>query len=505
MPYLLGLDIGTSGAKALLCDERGAVLATALEEYPLHAPQPQWSEQHPADWWRGAQAALRAVVSEAGVPPGEIVGLGLTGQMHGSVFLDTSDAVIRPALLWNDQRTAAECAEIARRVGEKRLLQIAGNPALTGFQAPKILWLRNHEPQHYAKLRSVLLPKDYIRLLLTGERATDASDAAGTLLLDLRARDWSDEVLQALEIPREWLPRVYESPEVTGRLLPEVAASLGLPAGLPVVAGGGDNAAAAVGTGIIRPGVLSSSIGTSGVLFAHSDALAFDPQGRLHTFCHAVPGKYHLMGVTLAAGGSLRWLRDAVCDPEKALAPRLGVDPYELMTREAERAPVGAEGLLFLPYLTGERSPHLDPLARGAFVGLSSRHTRVHLIRAVMEGVVYSLRDSFEIMRELGLPLEEIRATGGGGKSALWRQMQASIYGAPVARLRAEEGPAYGAALLAGVGAGLFASVEHAADIATEVAGRTEPIADEAARYDQFYGVYRTLYGALREAMHALA
>jgi xylulokinase len=504
MPYLLGLDIGTSGAKALLCDASGALLATALEEYPLASPQPLWSEQNPADWWRGSQAALRAVLAQAGVPAGEIAGLGLTGQMHGSVFLDESDAVIRPALLWNDQRTAAECDEITRRVGAERLLALAGNPALTGFQAPKILWLRNREPENYARLRRVLLPKDYIRLLLTGERATDASDAAGTLLLDLRARNWSDEILAALEIPRDWLPRVYEGPEVTGRLLPDVARSLGLPAGLPVVAGGGDNAAAAVGTGIIRPGAVSSSIGTSGVLFAHSDELAFDPRGRLHTFCHTVPGKYHLMGVTLAAGGSLRWLRDTVCDPEKALAPRLGVDPYELMTREAERAPVGAEGLVFLPYLTGERSPHLDPLARGAFVGLSSRHARAHLIRAVMEGVVYSLRDSFEIMRELGVPLQQIRATGGGGKSAFWRQMQADIYGAPVEQLRAEEGPAYGAALLAGVGAGLFASVEDAADAAVAVAARTEPRPADAGRYDQFYGVYRTLYGALRDGMHAL-
>jgi xylulokinase len=502
MPYLLGLDIGTSGAKALLCDEKGVVVSTALAEYPLYSPQPLWSEQDPADWWRGVQEALRAVLQQSAVRPDEIVALGLAGQMHGAVFLDAQQQVIRPAPLWNDQRTAAECAEITERVGAARLIALAGNPALTGFQAPKIIWLRNHEPEHFARLAHVLLPKDYIRLQLTGELATDASDAAGTLLLDLHSRDWSDEILAALDLPRRWLPRVYEGPEITGTLLPAVAAALGLPAGLPVAAGGGDNAAAAVGTGIIRPGVVSSSIGTSGVIFAHSDTPAFDPEGRLHTFCHAVPGKYHLMGVTLAAGGSLRWLRDAVCDPEKALATRLGIDPYDLMVRQAERVPPGAEGLLFLPYLTGERAPHLDPLARGAFVGLTTRHTRAHMIRAVMEGVAYSLRDSLEIMRGLGVELGEVRATGGGGKSPLWRSMQAGIYGLPVAQLRAEEGPAYGAALLAGVGVGIFGSVEAAADAAVSIAGRTDPA--DTARYDASYSIYRTLYPALSGAMHEL-
>src|SRR5262245_41630279 len=309
MSYLLGLDIGTSGAKALLCDDRGSVLATATAEYPLYSPFPLWSEQDPADWWRGARQALRDAVANAGVDATQIAGLGLTGQMHGAVFLDPQGAVIRPALLWNDQRTAAECAEITERVGAARLTAIAGNPALTGFQAPKILWLRNHESQHYARVAQVLLPKDYIRLLLTGARAADAADAAGTLLLDLQTRDWSDEILGALEIPREWLPRVYEGPEVTGALLPRVAGELGLRAGLPVIAGGGDNAAAAIGTGIVRESIVSSSIGTSGVIFAHSDRIALDPQGRLHTFCHSVPGQYHLMAVTLSAGGSFQWLR----------------------------------------------------------------------------------------------------------------------------------------------------------------------------------------------------
>ena len=501
MPYLLGLDIGTSGAKALLCDQDGRVHATATAEYPLSAPFPLWSEQDPADWWRGARVALRDAVAQAGVDTAQIAGLGLTGQMHGAVFLDERGAVIRPALLWNDQRTAAECDEIAERVGARLLIAIAGNPALTGFQAPKILWLRNHEPERYARLAQVLLPKDYIRLLLTSVSATDASDAAGTLLLDLHERDWSDDILQKLEIPRAWLPRVFEGPQVTGALLPEVAHELGLPAGLPVVAGGGDNAAAAVGTGVVRSGIVSSSIGTSGVIFAHADAIALDPQGRLHSFCHAVPGLYHLMAVTLSAGGSLRWLRDALRESDSGTQAL----SYDEMSAAAAMVPPGAAGLVFLPYLTGERTPHLDPLARGAFVGLTARHSAAHMIRAVMEGVVFSLRDGLEIMRGLGLPIDQIRATGGGGRSPLWRQLQADIYGAEVATLAAEEGPAYGAALLAGVGAGLFASVGAAVDRCVSVVGITRPDPDAQARYDEVYAIYRELYGALRESMHALA
>lgn len=516
MPYLLGLDIGTSGAKALLCDEGGRVVASATAEYPLLTAQPLWSEQHPADWWRGAKEALRAVAAQADAA--QIKGLGLTGQMHGAVFLDGAGQVIRPALLWNDQRTAAECAEITARVGAERLIAVAGNPALTGFQAPKILWLRNHEPHNYARVAQVLLPKDYIRLMLTGARAADAADAAGTLLLDLRARDWSDEILQALDIPRAWLPEVYEGPEVTGALLPEVARELGLPPGLPVAAGGGDNAAAAVGTGVVRAGVVSSSIGTSGVLFAHADTIALDPQGRLHTFCHDVPGQYHLMAVTLAAGGSFQWLRNTLGTRDEGretseaarsapprpslLTPRLS---YDDLTGMAASVPPGAEGLIFLPYLSGERTPHLDPLARGAFVGLTTRHTVAHMARAVMEGVTYSLRDGLEIMRGLGLSFGQIRATGGGGKSAFWRQMQADVYAAPVATLAAEEGPAYGAALLAGVASGVFRDVYDAVDRCVRVTGETAPDERAAAQYERVYAVYRDAYGALRETMHRLA
>lgn len=498
MEALIGLDIGTSGAKAVVADREGRLLAAATAEYPLSQPRPLWSEQDPADWWRGAREALRAAVAQSGVPAGQIAGLGLTGQMHGATFLDAGDQVIRPAILWNDQRTAAACAEITELVGAERLIAITGNPALTGFQAPKIVWLRREEPANYARVASVLLPKDYIRLLLTGERATDASDAAGTLLLDLRSRDYSQEVLDAFGIPRAWLPRVYEGPEVTGRLRAAVAEELGLPAGLPVVAGGGDNAAAAVGTGVVRAGVVSSSIGTSGVLFAHSDGPALDPGGRLHGFCHAVPGAYHLMAVTLAAGGAFQWLRDTL----RAVAPDLG---FAQLAALAAEAPPGAEGLLFAPYLSGERTPHLDPLARGAWVGLTGRHGLGHMARAVMEGVVFALRDGLEIMRGLGVPADEIRATGGGGRHALWLQLQADIYGAPVQTLAAEEGPAYGAALLAGVGAGVFADVSEAVARGVRVTGSTEPDAGRARLYDELYATYRGVYPALRETMHALA
>ncbi len=498
MSYLLGLDIGTSGAKALVCDEQGHVLATSLAEYPLLTPQPLWSEQHPIDWWHAAKVALRNVVTQSGISPGDIAALGLTGQMHGAVFLDSSNAVIRPALLWNDQRTAAECEQISQIVGTTRLIEIAGNPALTGFQAPKIRWLRNHEPEHYARVAQVLLPKDYIRLLLTGVAATDVSDAAGTLLLDLRSRDWSTEILAALEIPRTWLPRVYEGPAITATLLPAIAAEIGLPADIPVAAGGGDNAAAAVGTGVVRAGVVSSSIGTSGVLFAHSDTIALDPHGRLHTFCHTVPGQYHLMAVTLAAGGSFRWFRDVLGQGAASLS-------YQDLTTLAAATPAGAEGLIFLPYLSGERTPHLDPLARGAFVGLTTRHTLGHMARAVLEGVVYSLRDGLTIMRDLGLPLGQIRATGGGGKSALWCQMQADIYGTEVATLVAEDGPAYGAALLGGVAAGVFSSVQAAADQCVSIATITHPNTAEQTQYERVYAIYHDAYATMRGTLHALA
>jgi len=491
MTKLLALAIGTTGVRCVAVDERGALLADASHEYQLLSPHPGWSEQRPEDWWEASQQAMQDVASQTG---DDIGGIGLAGQMHGAVFLDKGDAVIRPAILWNDQRTEAQCHTITDRVGHARLTEITGNPALTGFQAPKILWLRDNEPQHYERLASVLLPKDYIRLKLTGEKATDASDAAGTLLLDLKARTWSSEILQALEIDRSWLPDVHESPDRTGETTEEIGKNLGLPRQTTVAAGAGDNAAAAVGNGIVKGGLASCSIGTSGVLFAHSDTAATDPSGRVHAFCHAVPGRYHLMGVTLAAGGSLRWWRDLT-----------GNATYDELTKRAEETAPGAEGLVFLPYLTGERTPHLDPNARGAFVGLTSRHGLGHLTRAVMEGVAFSLRDSLEIITALGADPEQIRATGGGAKSRFWRQLLADVLGRPIVRTAADEGPAYGAALLAGVAAGVFGSVEEACAGITLRGDVNEPNDDRHRRYSEYYAIYKDLYPATRSAMHDLA
>jgi xylulokinase len=489
---LIGLDIGTSGARALAVSESGEVIAAAAQGYPLLTPRPGWTEQNPEDWWQASRKVL-AEVAEA--VKGKVAGIGLTGQMHGAVFVDADDRVIRPALLWNDQRTAAQCAEITDRVGRERLLAIAGNPALTGFQAPKVLWLREAEPASYARLAHLLLPKDFIRLRLAGEYATDASDASGTLLLDLRRRTWSDEILKALELPREWLPAVREGPEDTGRLRADVAAELGLPAGIPIAAGGGDNAAAAVGCGIVEERIASSSIGTSGVLFAYTPQFTPDPSGRLHAFCHAVPGAYHLMGVTLSAGGSLNWWRQVLGEQHE----------YDALIELAASAPVGSEGLLFLPYLSGERTPHLDPSARGAFFGLTARHGLNHLTRAVMEGVTYSLADCLQVMIDLGVKLNHIRAIGGGARSELWRQIQADVYGMPVRRTTVDEGPAYGAALLAGVTAGHFKNVSEACSVIQLRPDVAEPNKDNTRLYSRYLKVYRDLYPATSGAMAQLS
>jgi len=488
---LIGLDIGTSGARALAVSDSGDVIASAAQEYPLLTPRPGWTEQNPEDWWEASRKVLAEVASAV---KGKVAGIGLTGQMHGAVFLDANDRVIRPALLWNDQRTSAQCNEITDRVGRERLLAIAGNPALTGFQAPKVLWLREAEPASYARLTHLLLPKDFIRLRLAGEYATDASDASGTLLLDLRRRTWSEEILNALELPREWLPNVYEGPDETGRLLVDVAAELGLPAGIPIAAGGGDNAAAAVGCGVVEEGIASSSIGTSGVLFAYTPQFTPDPSGRLHAFCHAVPGAYHLMGVTLSAGGSLNWWRQVLGEQHD----------YDALIELAASAPVGSEGLLFLPYLSGERTPHLDPSARGAFFGLTARHRLNHLTRAVMEGVTYSLADCLQLMIDLGVKLNHIRAIGGGARSELWRQIQADVFGMPVRQTAVEEGPAYGAALLAGVTAGQFKDVHEASSLVRLRPEVAEPNRDNAQLYRRYLKIYRDLYPATTAAMAQL-
>jgi xylulokinase len=430
MAVFLGIDVGTSGTKTLAIREDGKILASATEEYPLASPKPGWSEQAPEDWWQATLKSVRRILASRQIKPADVAGIGLSGQMHGSVFLDKKHQVIRPAILWNDQRTAKECAEIERRAGgRKKLIQLVANPALTGFTAPKILWLRANEPRNYARTVKVLLPKDYVRFRLTGEFATEVSDASGTLLLDVKRRAWCKPLLDKLEIDPSLLPSVHESHEITGRLAGDPAEALGLRAGVPVVGGGGDQAAGAVGNGIVKSGAISATLGTSGVVFAHSDKVQIDPHGRVHTFCHAVAGKWHVMGVVLSAGGSLQWYRNRLCGEETAQALRQRVDTYDILAAQAAEAGPGCEGLFFLPYLTGERTPHADPHARGAWVGLTIRHGRPHLVRSVMEGAAFAMRDCLEIIKGMHIPVKEIRLSGGGARSKLWRQIQADVYG----------------------------------------------------------------------------
>ena len=496
MTYFLGIDSSTTATKALLIDEAGRVVGVASSEYSFDAPQPLWSEQEPALWWSATVDSIRQLLHDTSVDATAVRAIGLTGQMHGLVLLDKAGDVLRPSILWNDQRTAQQCDDIRARVGVERLIKITGNDALTGFTAPKILWVRDHEPDVYRRVRHVLLPKDYVRYRLTDDFATDKAGAAGTLLLDLRARNWSDEVLDALEIPRAWLPPTHEGTETTGVLSEEAAAATGLPAGIPVVGGGGDQAAGAVGVGAVEPGIVSLVLGTSGVVFASVGEPFIAPGGRAHAFCHAAPGLWHLMGVMLSAAGSLRWYRDT-------LAP--GVDFDELLAPAAEVAP-GSDGLLFLPYLTGERTPHPDPLARGAFVGLTVRHAQPHLTRAVLEGVAFGLRDSFELIREAGLTeIKQIRVAGGGARSPLWRQILADVLNHELVTVNTEQGAAYGAALLAGVGLGAWSDVASACGAVIEVTGSTSPNGEAVAAYERRYPLYRGLYGSLRETFEGLA
>ncbi len=505
MAHLLGIDVSTTGAKALLIDERGNVAGGATTEYPLSTPRPLWSEQSPADWWHGVRSSIQAALNKTGLKGEDVSGVGLTGQMHGLVMMDKSGQVLRPAILWNDQRTGLQCAEITERVGGlSNLLKLTGNAVLPGFTAPKIVWVRENEPAVYEKTAHILLPKDYARFCLTGEYATEVSDASGTSLLDVARRRWSDPMLSALDIPKDWLPRCTESPEISGQISAAAARETGLKPGTPVVGGGGDQAAQAVGSGIVQAGIISVTLGTSGVVFAHSDKFAAEAQGRLHSFCHAVPGKWHLMGVMLSAGGSFRWLRDSLGEPERTAASLSGEDPYDLLTRAAARAPAGCQGLLFLPYLTGERTPYPDPQARGAFIGLTVHHNKDHIIRSVMEGVSFGLRDSLELIKSLGVPIAQVRASGGGARSALWRQIQADVFGNELVLVNVTEGAAYGAALLAGVGAGIFAGVEEAVARTVKITQRIAPVAANVERYQAIYPVYRTLYPALAPSFHAL-
>jgi len=495
--YLLGLDVGTTGTKALLIDESGAIVARAVSEYELATPHPNWAEQDPADWWQATCQTIQSVLAEADVAGDEVAGLGLSGQMHGSVFLDENDQVIRPAILWCDQRTAEQCEWITERVGAEDVVAETCNPVLTGFTAPKIIWLRQNEPANYERLRKVLLPKDYIRFLLTGEYATDVSDASGTSLFNVPQRCWSDLILERIDLPYEMLPQVYESPEVTGQVSKIAAEVTGLAAGTPVVGGGGDQAAGAVGNGIVTTGVFSSTVGTSGVVFAHLDEPLLDKQLRTHTFCHAVPGKWHVMGVVLSAGGSFRWLRDNLCRHEIAQSKESGRDPYEYMTEAAADVPPGAEGLIFLPYLTGERTPYANPNAKGVFFGLTLRHTRAHMIRAVMEGVAFAMRDSFEIIRAMGVEAAQIRASGGGARSKLWRQIQADVTGQAHCTINVDEGPAFGVALLAGVGTGIYANVPEACSATITVVDELAPSPAQTQLYEGYYRLYQELYQQL--------
>ncbi|MEZ6128114.1 MAG: xylulokinase [Planctomycetaceae bacterium] len=505
MAVFLGIDIGTSGTKTLAVREDGSILASATVEYPLSSPKPGWSEQEPVDWWDASVQSVQQVMNSARLKAADVKGIGLSGQMHGSVFLNKSGNVIRPALLWNDQRTAAECAEIEQRAGgRKKLIKMVANPALTGFTAPKILWLRNNEPKNFEKTVQVLLPKDYVRFRLTGDFATEVSDASGTLLLDVVKRKWSKKLLEKLELDSGLLPKVYESEDVTGTLTAAAAEAMGLAVGTPVVGGGGDQAASAIGNGIVRKGVVSATMGTSGVVFAHSDEVQVDPAGRLHTFCHAVRGKWHVMGCVLSAGGSLQWFRNQLCQSEVASAKEQNIDPYQLITQQAAAAPPGSEGLFFLPYLTGERTPHADPNARACWIGLSLRHGKGHMARAVMEGATYAMRDSLEIAKEMQIPVKEIRLSGGGARSAFWRQMQADIYGQPVVTINAEEGPAYGVALLAAAGTGAYKNVVEACNATISIATTTAPNATARKTYNAAFPVYQTLYQSLRKDFAAI-
>ena len=487
---LLGLDVGTGGTRAVLIDRDGVVLASATCDHaPFASPHTGWAEQDPADWWRASAAAIREV--QAAAPDRAIEAIGLSGQMHGAVLLDAQEQVVRPAIIWCDQRTGRECREITDTIGAERLIELTSNPALTGFTLPKLLWVRRHEPQAWQRIRSVLLPKDFVRMRLTGVRATDLADASGTLLYDVTHRRWSDDVLAALHLDPSWLPRAFEGPEVTGVVSAQAAHETGLPEGTPVVAGGGDQAAGAVGMGAVRPGVVSVTLGTSGVVFATTDTPLRDPAGRVHTFCHAVPGRWQVMGVTQAAGLSLRWFRDTFTAHDGRTVS------YDALTAEASAVAPGADGVLWAPYLMGERTPHLDPDARAALVGLAASHTRGHVVRAILEGVAFSLCDALEILCSMGVPITSVRAGGGGARSSLWRQILADAFNVPVGPLEADEGAAFGAALLAGVGAGVWPSVEAACDRTVRLAAETAPDAAAVDVLARSYDRYRTLYGAL--------
>lgn len=496
MDYFLGIDTSTTSSKALLIDSRGEVIAVASSPHTLQTPKPLWSEQDPHEWWEAASDSIKSVLEKAGIGGESVAAIGLTGQMHGLVLLDEAGNILRPAILWNDQRTQSQCDEIHQRIGKEKFIQITGNVALTGFTAPKILWVQENEPEVFAKVKHVLLPKDYIRFMLTGEYAMDKADGAGTVLFDLKLRDWSVEALDALEIDSSWMPRTFEGTEFTGYVTQAAASLTGLKVGTPVAAGGGDQAAQAVGVGAVEPGIVGLTVGTSGVIFATTPSALIEPEGRLHAFCHAVPGMWHFMGVMLSAAGSLQWYRDT-------LAPNMSFDD---LVKEAESAPAGCEGLLFLPYLSGERTPYPDPLARGAFIGLTIRHTRAHITRAVLEGVSFGLKDSFTLIQNAGLgKITQVRASGGGTKGPLWRQILSSVLEAELVTVNTSEGAAFGAALLAGVASGAWPDVPSACRETVKITGQTLPDESQMLIYRKMYPLYQELYSTLQSSFTKLS
>jgi len=506
----LGIDVGTGGTRALVIDERGRVIASATEEHrPFASPQIGWAEQDPGDWWRACGVAVHKALAQGRLRGDQISCVGLSGQMHGAVLLDEQARVVRPALIWCDVRTEKQSRDLTAQIGAARLIELTCNPALTNFTLTKCLWVRENEPANWSRVRSLMLPKDYVRFELTGERATDVADASGTLLLDVAHRRWSKEILGLVEMDASLLPALYESPEICGRISAAGAAATGLQSGTPVVAGAGDQAAGAIGMGVVSPGTVSATIGTSGVVLAATDAPALDPGGRLHTFCHAVPGRWMVMGVTQAAGLSLRWFRDQFgaatngsSDASSDSSIDASTDAYDRLTAEAAKAPPGSDGLLWAPYLMGERTPYLDPTARGMLVGLTASHTRAHVIRAILEGVAFSLRDTFTIFQEIEVPVKTIRLGGGGARSPLWRQIQADVYGQRVEIVEAEEGAAYGAAILAGVAAKAWPSVDAACGAVVRVSGSTTPNSADSLVMDKAYAVYRRIYPAMKAILN---
>jgi xylulokinase len=505
MKYLLGIDIGTSGTKSLLIDEKGNSIASYLYEYPLFTPYPNWAEQNPEDWYKGTIISIQEILKKSKISADKIAAVGLSGQMHSSVFLDKHDQVLRKAILWCDTRTKSECEWIMNKVGRKKIAGLVANPALEGFTAPKIIWLRNNEPKIYEKVEKVLLPKDYIRFRLTGETCTEMSDAAGTLLLDVKNRKWSKKMMDILDIPHSFLPPVYESTDVCGNITKKIAKLTGLKEGTPVVGGGADNTCGAVGTGVVKQGRVLASLGTSGVIFAHTDEVKIDPKMRVHTFCHSVPDKFYMMGVMLSAGGSLRWMKDTFCETEINEAKKQKKDVYEILTAKADKIESGSEGLFFLPYLMGERTPHQSAEARGAFIGITARHHKDHFIRAVIEGITYGMKDSLEIMKTQGLKIDQIRLTGGGAKSKFWKKLQANIYNSEVVTVSSSEGPAFGAAIMAGVGGSVYNSIEEATEKIIKIKEVIEPNKKKADRYKELYSEFTKLYPALAKSYSRIA